>query len=148
MAKTMRAAILDSRRKPPRELTVEQIPIPQPEPGHVLLRVRACGICRTDLHIIDGELPALRDRLVPGHQIVGEVAGGATRDLPLGTRVGLSWLGGADGACAYCRRQTENLCDAPTYTGYSVDGGYAEFCTARADFVAPLPAGLDDDDAA
>ncbi|MGA3237779.1 MAG: zinc-dependent alcohol dehydrogenase family protein [Bryobacteraceae bacterium] len=141
----MRAAILDSTQgSPPGPLRIEQVSIPELSPGQVLLRVRACGVCRTDLHIIERELPVLRPRLIPGHQIVGEIAGGATADLPMGTRVGVSWLGGTDGACPYCRRGMENLCDAPTYTGYSVDGGYAEFCAARADFVVPLPAGLDD----
>jgi propanol-preferring alcohol dehydrogenase len=82
--------------------------------------------------------------VIPGHQIVGEIAAGATPDLPAGLRVGVSWLGGVDGTCAYCRRSLENLCDAPTFTGYTVDGGYAEFAAARADFVFPLPASLDD----
>jgi len=135
----MKAAILNSG-----PLRIEQAPIPQLSPGQVLLRVRACGVCRTDLHIIERELPVLRPHLIPGHQIVGEIAGGATADLPMGTRVGVSWLGGADGTCPYCRRGMENLCDAPVFTGYSVDGGYAEYCAARADFVIPLPAGLDD----
>lgn len=145
MAQTMRAAILDSTQDAPSApLRLEQVPMPQLSPGHVLLRVRACGVCRTDLHIIDRELPVLRGRLIPGHQIVGEIAGGATAELPMGTRVGVSWIGGVDGTCPYCRRGMENLCDAPTYTGYSVDGGYAEFCAARADFVVPLPAGPDD----
>jgi propanol-preferring alcohol dehydrogenase len=145
MAQTMRAAILDSTHdSAPGPLRIEQVAVPQLTPGQVLLRVRACGVCRTDLHIIERELPVLRDRLIPGHQVVGEVAGGATTELPIGTRVGVSWIGGTDGTCPYCRRGTENLCDAPTYTGYSVDGGYAEFCAARADFVVPLPAGLDD----
>jgi propanol-preferring alcohol dehydrogenase len=145
MAQTMRAAILDSTQgSPPGPLRVEQVSMPQLSPGQVLLRIRACGVCRTDLHIIERELPVLRPRLIPGHQIVGEIAGGATADLPMGTRVGVSWLGGTDGTCPYCRRGMENLCDAPTYTGYSVDGGYAEFCAARADFLVPLPAGLDD----
>jgi propanol-preferring alcohol dehydrogenase len=118
--------------------------MPQLAAGEVLLRVKACGVCRTDLHIVERELPALRQRLIPGHQIVGEIAGGATPHLPMGTRVGVSWLGGTDGSCPYCLRGAENLCDAPVYTGYSVDGGYAEYCAARADFVVPLPAGLDD----
>jgi alcohol dehydrogenase, propanol-preferring len=145
MAQTMRAAILDSaQNSPDGPLRIEQISIPQLNPGQVLLRVRACGVCRTDLHIVERELPVLRHRLIPGHQIVGEIADGATADLPMGTRVGVSWVGGVDGTCPYCRRGMENLCDAPTYTGYSVDGGYAEFCAARADFVVPLPAGLDD----
>ena len=140
----MRAAILDSTQGATGVLRVEQVAMPELSPGQVLLRVRACGVCRTDLHIIDRELPVLRSRLIPGHQIVGEIAGGATPDLPLGTRVGVSWIGGADGTCLYCRRNMENLCDAPVYTGYSMDGGYAEFCAARADFVVPLPVGLDD----
>jgi propanol-preferring alcohol dehydrogenase len=140
----MKAAILDATQSTPGPLRIEQVPMPQLSPGQVLLRVRACGVCRTDLHIIERELPALRSRLIPGHQIVGEIAGGAIADLPIGARVGVSWLGGADGTCPYCRRGTENLCDAPTFTGYSVDGGYAEFCAARADFVVPLPPGLDD----
>ncbi len=137
----MRAAVL---RAPRKILHLEEVPKPEAQPGHVLLRVRACGVCRTDLHILAGELPPLRNALIPGHQIVGEIEDGATKELPLGTRVGVSWIGGVDGTCAYCTRGMENLCDAPTFTGYSVDGGYAEFATARADFVFPLPDALDD----
>jgi propanol-preferring alcohol dehydrogenase len=106
--------------------------------------VRACGVCRTDLHIVEGELPPRRRPLIPGHQIVGEIAGGSAPGLPAGARVGVSWLGGVDGTCPYCRRGEENLCDAPVFTGYTVDGGYAEYAVARADFVHPLPAALDD----
>jgi propanol-preferring alcohol dehydrogenase len=109
-----------------------------------LLRVRACGVCRTDLHITEGELPVLREKLIPGHQVVGEILEGATRELPLGTRVGVSWIGGVDGTCWYCQHGFENLCDSATFTGYSVNGGYAEYALARADFVFPLPVGLDD----
>jgi propanol-preferring alcohol dehydrogenase len=115
--------------------------VPAVEPGYVLLRVRACGVCRTDLHILEGELAPLKSPLIPGHQIVGDVVQG---DLPAGTRVGVSWLGGVDGSCPYCVRGMENLCDAPTFTGYSVDGGYAEYALARADFVYPLPDALND----
>jgi alcohol dehydrogenase, propanol-preferring len=97
---------------------------------------------------VEGELPQRTAKLIPGHQIVGEVVEGATSELPLGTRVGISWLGGTDGTCWYCRQHFENLCDVPTFTGYSVDGGYAEFATARADFVFPLPAALTDRQAA
>jgi alcohol dehydrogenase, propanol-preferring len=97
---------------------------------------------------VEGELPQRTAKLIPGHQIVGEVVEGATSELPLGTRVGVSWLGGTDGTCWYCRQHFENLCDVPTFTGYSVDGGYAEFATARADFVFPLPAALTDRQAA
>ena len=110
----------------------------------MLLRVHACGVCRTDLHIAEGELPPLRKDLIPGHQIVGEIVEGATTELPSGTRVGVSWIGGIDGTCWYCRHGLENLCDAATFTGYTVDGGYAEYALARADFVFPLPGGLDD----
>jgi propanol-preferring alcohol dehydrogenase len=106
--------------------------------------VAACGVCRTDLHIVEGDLPPLVPQLIPGHQIVGEVVEGATAELPPGTRVGVSWMGGVDGDCWYCRHGSENLCDHPTFTGYTVDGGFAEYALARTDFVFPLPAGLDD----
>ena len=141
----MRAAILTSPQSVSKHpLKISQVPQPEAKAGHVLLRVRACGVCRTDLHIVEGELPPIRKGVVPGHQIVGEVVQGATSDLPLGTRVGVSWIGGTDGKCWYCQRGLENLCDSPTFTGYSVDGGYAEYALARTDFVFPLPAALDD----
>ncbi len=127
-----------------RPLRIEEVPRPALQPGHVLLKVRACGVCRTDLHIVEGELPARRECLIPGHQIVGDIVEGATAELAVGTRVGVSWIGGIDGTCWYCRRGMENLCDAPTFTGYTVNGGYAEYALARADFVFPLPAALDD----
>jgi len=106
------------------------------------VRVKACGVCRTDLHVVEGELPPRHERIIPGHQIVGEVVAGT--DLPIGSRVGVSWLGGTDGTCPFCRRGEENLCDAPVYTGYSVDGGYAEFALVRADFTVPIPSDLED----
>jgi len=127
-----------------RPLRIEEIAQLQPAAGEVLLKVRACGVCRTDLHITEGELPQRRVPLIPGHQIVGDVVAGATADLPLGTRVGVSWMGGIDGTCWFCRNGKENLCDAPRFTGYTVDGGYAEYAAARSDFVFPLPAELDD----
>jgi alcohol dehydrogenase, propanol-preferring len=127
-----------------RPLRLEEVAAPQLVPGQVLLKVRACGVCRTDLHITEGELSVRRSPLIPGHQIVGDVVGGATPELPMGTRVGVSWVGGTDGSCWYCRHDKENLCDAPTFTGYTVDGGYAEYAAARADFVFPLPNALDD----
>ncbi|HXY52071.1 MAG TPA: zinc-dependent alcohol dehydrogenase family protein [Terriglobales bacterium] len=127
-----------------RPLRVEEVPRPVPGHGQALLRVRACGVCRTDLHIIEGELTALRAKLIPGHQIVGEMIGGDVAGIPAGTRVGVSWVGGTDGTCWYCKQNLENLCDSPTFTGYSVDGGYAEFAAARSDFVFPLPTTLDD----
>jgi propanol-preferring alcohol dehydrogenase len=126
-----------------RPLRVLDVPRPTVTPGHVLLRVRACGVCRTDLHIVEGELPPRRTPLVPGHQIVGEIVEGDTDALPSGTRVGASWLGGVDGDCWYCAHGAENLCDAPIFTGYSVDGGYAEYAVVRSDFVFPLPPALD-----
>jgi propanol-preferring alcohol dehydrogenase len=141
----MKAAVLSSPGPASqRSLEIGDIPQPKPGRGEVLLRVRACGVCRTDLHIVEGELPPKRPKVVPGHQIVGEVAGGETPELPLGRRVGVSWMGGSDGTCWYCRHGMENLCDAPTFTGYSVNGGYAEYAVARADWVYPLPCELDD----
>ncbi|MEI9999955.1 MAG: zinc-dependent alcohol dehydrogenase family protein [Verrucomicrobiota bacterium] len=127
-----------------RPLHIEDVPVPAPKPGHVLLKVRVCGVCRTDLHIVEGELPPLAPSRIPGHQIVGEILEGSAGDLPLGARVGVSWMGGVDGTCPFCRRGEENLCDAPVFTGYSVDGGYAQLALARADFVHPLPPALDD----
>jgi alcohol dehydrogenase, propanol-preferring len=145
----VKAAVLTSAKSIfERPLAISEAPRPRLDAGHVLLRVRACGVCRTDLHIVEGELPPQKNGIVPGHQIVGEIVEGATRELPMGLRVGVSWLGGVDGSCPYCRRGMENLCDGPTFTGYTVNGGYAEFAAARADFVFPLPAGLDDAHAA
>jgi alcohol dehydrogenase, propanol-preferring len=125
-------------------LDIVEVPKPQPTAGQVLLRVRACGVCRTDLHVVEGELPAVRPRVVPGHQIVGDIVDGGTNEHPVGSRVGVSWIGGVDGTCPYCRRGLENLCDAPVFMGYTVDGGYAEYAVARTDFIFPLPATLDD----
>jgi propanol-preferring alcohol dehydrogenase len=140
----MRAAVFDSTSATPGAwLSIEDIPRPEIQPGEVLLRVLACGVCRTDLHIVERDLPPLYPRIVPGHQIVGEVVEGATTALPAGTRVGVSWIGGVDGDCWFCRHGMENLCDRPVFTGYSVNGGYAEFAQVRADFANPLPVGLD-----
>ncbi len=141
----MKAAIL-AAPKPVSEnpLQIVEVANPRLRAGHVLLRVRACGVCRTDLHIVEGELPSKQVRIIPGHQIVGEVVDGATAEIALGSRVGVSWLGGTDGTCPYCQRGMENLCDSPTFTGYTVAGGYAEYAFARADFVFPLPDALDD----
>jgi len=137
----LKAAILTTAKEP---LQIEETPKPQPAAGQVLLHVRACGVCRTDLHIVEGELPPRKQPLIPGHQVVGIVEDGATADLPLSTRVGVSWIGGIDGTCPYCRRGLENLCDAPVFTGYTVNGGYAEYAVARSDFVFKLPQELDD----
>jgi propanol-preferring alcohol dehydrogenase len=144
----MRAAVFDSTSVTPGAwLSIQDIPRPQPQSGEVLLKVIACGVCRTDLHIVERDLKPLHPRIVPGHQIVGEVVegapGGATATLPIGTRVGVSWIGGVDGDCWFCRHNIENLCDRPVFTGYSVNGGYAEYTAVRADFAHPLPEGLD-----
>lgn len=141
----MRAAVYN--RVPAAEgghLRIEEVPRPKLQSGYVLLRVLACGVCRTDLHIVEGDLPPLRPRLIPGHQIVGEVVEGATEAIPMGSRVGVSWMGGTDGDCWFCKHQMENLCDHPTFTGYTVDGGYAEYALVRSDFTFPLPQGLDE----
>ena len=141
----MKAAVLVSPAPiAARPLRIEEIPRPEPVSGQVLLRVLACGVCRTDLHIVEGELPMRQSPLISGHQIVGEVVSGATSaELPIGARVGVSWISGTDGTCWYCRNHLENLCDSPTFTGYSVNGGFAEYAVARSDFVFPLSAGLD-----
>lgn len=141
----MKAAILTSPAPiTERPLQIVEVADPRARSGHLLLRVRACGVCRTDLHIVEGDLPPKQLRIIPGHQIVGEVIDGATTEIPLGTRVGVSWLGGTDGTCPYCRKGLENLCDSPTFTGYTVAGGYAQYAFARSDFVFPLPDALDD----
>jgi len=141
----MKAAVLRSPKDvSSRPLRIEEVAKPEPRPGHVLLKVRACGICRTDLHIIEGEIAPRREELIPGHQIVGEIVDGATQEFPAGARVGVSWIGGVDGSCWYCQKGLENLCDTPTFTGYSVNGGYAEYALARNDFIFPLPSELDD----
>src|SRR5580658_3375389 len=145
MEQLMKAAILNSPQDVlKRPLQIVDVPRPELVPGHVLLRVRACGVCRTDLHIVEGELRPRRRDLIPGHQIVGDIIDGATAEFPIGTRVGVSWMGGIDGTCWYCKKNLENLCDAPIFTGYTVNGGYAEYALARSDFVFALPSALDD----
>jgi alcohol dehydrogenase, propanol-preferring len=130
---------------PGRPLMLEERPIPAPGPEELLVRVDACGVCRTDLHVVDGELPQPRLPLVPGHEVVGTVAarGARVQGLPLGTRVGIPWLGGACGQCRFCLRGQENLCAHARYTGYQRDGGYAQYTVADARFCFPLPAGGD-----
>jgi len=126
-------------------LTIEQRELPALHAGDILVEVRACGVCRTDLNIVEGDLPPHHPTMVPGHQIVGVVtAAGPGVTLAIGTRVGISWLGGTDGTCRFCREGRENLCDHPVYTGYDVDGGYAHAVVARADFAHPLRDELDD----
>ena len=138
----MRAAVLHRPDRSNTEpLVMEDLPIPEPAAGEVLLRVEACGVCRTDLHITMGELPALHDAITPGHQIVGRVVkpGAGVAAEMTGSRVGISWMGGVDGTCLLCLKGHENLCNHPVFTGYSVNGGYAEYAVARADFCIPLP---------
>jgi propanol-preferring alcohol dehydrogenase len=130
-------------RSPGEFVRVEEVARPEVRAGYLLLRVIACGVCRTDLHIVEGDLPQIKKRLIPGHQIVGEVVEGATAEMPVGTRVGVSWMGGVDGDCWFCKHAMENLCDHPTFTGYTVDGGYAEYALVREDFAYALPQGLD-----
>jgi propanol-preferring alcohol dehydrogenase len=130
-------------------LQPEDVPIPEPAAGEILLRVRACAVCRTDLHIVEGELRPPHLPLTPGHQAVAEVAAlGANSTLPLGTRVGVPWLGWACGECVSCRRGEENLCRQARFTGLDRDGGFAEYLTAAEDFVLELPPDLPDEAAA
>jgi len=137
----MRAMVL---RRPGERLVMEERPDPAPEPGQVRVRIEACGVCRTDLHVVDGELPDPKLPIVPGHEIVGRVdAAGEGVDLELGARVGVAWLGHTDGTCPYCRSKRENLCDHPFFTGYTRDGGYATHTIAEAAFVFPLSEDLD-----
>ncbi|HEX5494368.1 MAG TPA: zinc-binding alcohol dehydrogenase family protein [Mycobacteriales bacterium] len=130
-------------RAPLRQVTG---PVPEPGPGELLVAVRACGVCRTDLHVAEGDLPVHRQRVVPGHEVVGEVvaAGGGATGFDTGERVGIAWLRGTCGHCGYCRRGAENLCPYSRYTGWDADGGYAEFATVPADFAYRLPTGYTD----
>ena len=127
-------------------LELRDVAVPEPGPGELLVRVNANGVCRTDLHVVEGELTEPKLPLVPGHQIAGEVerVGEGVQDFAPGDRVGVPWLGGTDGTCPYCRAGMENLCDRPTFTGYQHDGGYAEYAVARADFALRLPDGYTD----
>ncbi len=122
-------------------LVYGDVPAPQPAQGEVLVRIHYCGVCRTDLHVIEGELPQRKSPVIPGHQVVGEVEGlgESAHRFRIGVRVGIAWLNHTDGVCEYCRSGAENLCDNPAFTGYTVDGGYAEHIVAPEDFVYPLP---------
>ena len=127
-----------------------EVAAPQPKSGEVLVRVHACGVCRTDLHVIEGELPPRKSPVIPGHQVVGivERQGKNTRRFGIGDRVGIAWLHRTDGTCEYCQTGAENLCDNPMFTGYTVDGGYAEYIVAPEDFIYFIPAGFPDEQAA
>jgi propanol-preferring alcohol dehydrogenase len=129
---------------------MEEVPVPTPRPGEILVEVRACGICRTDLHIVEGELPALRTPLVPGHQVVGRVArrgDGASR-FREGDRVGIAWLRRTCGGCLYCATDRENLCERAEFTGWHADGGYAEYAVVDEDYAYAIPSGFTDVEAA
>ena len=130
-------------------LLCDELPVPVPGPGELLLQVAACGVCRTDLHVMDGELPGIRCPLTPGHEIVGRVvSAGAGVRLAVGERIGVPWLGGTCGHCRWCRDGRENLCERGQFTGYTQDGGYAEYAVARADFCFAIPDRYDDAEAA
>ncbi len=140
----MRAMVLDRQRTP---LRAAELPDPDPAPGQVLVDVSVCGVCRTDLHVVDGELPDPKLPLVPGHQVVGTVAGGGGR-FARGDRIGIPWLGWTDGTCRYCASGRENLCDAALFTGYTLDGGYAERAVADERYCVAIPQGYPDEQAA
>jgi alcohol dehydrogenase, propanol-preferring len=131
-------------------LEYAEVPVSQPKSSEVLVRVSACGVCRTDLHVIEGELPPRKSPVIPGHQVVGivERQGENARRFGIGDRVGIAWLHRTDGTCEYCKTGAENLCDNPMFTGYSVDGGYAEYIVAPQDFIYAIPAGFPDEQAA
>jgi propanol-preferring alcohol dehydrogenase len=131
-------------------LEYAEVAAPQPGRGEVFVRVRACGVCRTDLHVIEGELPPRKSPVIPGHQVVGVVEGQGenTRRFRIGDRVGIAWLHRTDGTCEYCKTNAENLCDNPMFTGYSVNGGYAEYIVAPEDFIYAIPPGFTDDQTA
>lgn len=141
--KKMRAMVLEAAGAP---LQAREVPVPRPGPEQVLIRVRACGVCRTDLHVVDGELSHPKLPLILGHEIVGTVAAKGERvsQLRVDDRIGVPWLGHTCGQCRYCRQGRENLCDFPQFTGYTLDGGYAEYAVAHERYTFQLPAGYGD----
>src|ERR1051326_2745403 len=138
----MRAMILNGPRQP---LLLTAVSIPSPGADQVLVKVEACGVCRTDLHIADGELEQPKLPLIPGHEIVGTVVevGGADSPVQNGMRVGIPWLAWTDGTCEFCSSNRENLCSSAQFTGYTVDGGYAEYVVANANYCLQIPSTLD-----
>lgn len=143
----MKAAVLDSPALiETNPLHIREVARPEPGHGQVLIRVHACGVCRTDLHVTEGELTPRKSPVIPGHQVAGvvEACGVAAERFPPGTRVGVAWLESTCGLCEYCRAGQENLCDNASFTGYTVDGGYAEYLVACEQFVYPLPDGFTD----
>ncbi len=143
LPETMRAMVL---QKPGQPLECRDIPIPSPGPDQVLMKIRACGVCRTDLHVADGELPDPKLPIIPGHEIVGTVVrkGGKVDSFQIGDRIGVPWVGYTCGQCHFCRTGRENLCDRPKFTGYTLDGGYAEYTVADRRYCFTLAAGYDD----
>ena len=139
----MRAMVLHRQGAP---LLLERVMRPEPSDQELLIRVRACGVCRTDLHVVDGDLAEPRLPLIPGHQIVGVVqqSGAAVTGFSVGDRIGVPWLGGSCGSCEFCSRGEENLCDDAVYTGYQINGGFAEYCVADHRFCFPIPAAYPD----
>ncbi|HYT09158.1 MAG TPA: zinc-binding alcohol dehydrogenase family protein, partial [Mycobacteriales bacterium] len=133
-----------------RPLRLVERPLPEPGPGQVRVLVRCCGVCRTDLHLVEGDLPPRSAGVTPGHEVVGTVdaLGPGAGRFAVGERIGVAWLGGTDGRCRFCRRGAENLCLHPTFTGWDVEGGYAEACLAAEEYAYRLPDGLDDEAAA
>lgn len=150
VADTMRAWVVDEPGElAERPLRLAERPVPQPAPGELLVRVAVCGVCRTDLHVVEGDLPQRRRPVVPGHEVVGRVvAAGPGAQVEPGTRVGIPWLRSTCGRCDYCRRGAENLCRHSTYTGWTHDGGYAEYATVPADYAYRLPDGYRDEELA
>src|SRR5579885_3251099 len=143
---TMRAMILD---RPGQLLVMRERPAPRPAAGEILVAVSACAVCRTDLHVVDGELPHPKLPIIPGHEIVGRIIaiGPNASRFTLGSRVGIPWLARTCGECAYCKAGMENLCDRPQFTGYTRNGGYAELTTADERFCVPIPELYSDTDA-
>jgi len=143
----MKAMVLERPGTPLRQV---ELPKPSPLPGQVLVKVAACGVCRTDLHVVDGDLDEPKLPIIPGHEIVGHVCelGAGVTHFAVGDRVGIPWLGHTCGTCRYCRMGRENLCDAPGFTGYQIDGGYAEYAVADASYCFPIPGRVSDAEAA
>jgi alcohol dehydrogenase, propanol-preferring len=151
MGLSMRANLLRKTAKvETNPLELCEVPVPKAAAGEVLIRVRCCGVCRTDLHVIEGELPQRKMPVIPGHQVVGtvEANGENASRFAVGARVGVAWLHHTDGTCEYCRGGAENLCNDPSFTGYTVDGGYAEYITAPQDFIYTIPDEFHDEQAA
>lgn len=141
----MKACVLERPdRAENKPLVHREVNAPAPGDGELLIRVSACGVCRTDLHVVEGELPQRKTPVIPGHQIVGTIAGAGGEEFPAGTRVGAAWLGRTCGECRFCLSGRENLCELAEFNGWTRDGGYAEYAAVSADFVYPLPDGFDD----